>query len=121
MLSFFRTAQETLLMTNDPRGNVLDILAAITATNDALQDAYDDQHALTESDPPARLTGTPESRHIARQIRAAQDQVRQGYKRAELNALVYIGDRLDALVSTLDAQRLTPDEVDRIIASGEHL
>lgn len=109
------------MTTSQPRDNVLDILAAITATNDALRDAYDDQHALTEADPPARLTGTPESRHIARQIRAAQDEVRQGYKRAELNALVYIGDRLDALVRTIDAQRLTSAEVDALVSSGEHL
>lgn len=47
---------------------------------------------------------------------AFYDEIRQTAKLAEVEALLAIADRLNAVVLTLDAQRLTPGEIDSLLA-----
>lgn len=94
----------------DPRASIAERLDLLGDVYGVLGDYYDQLHALVDSRRPASRQTL-----LTREIAKAESTARSTLKVSEVQALLYIGDRLDALVKTVDAQRLTADEVDNLI------
>lgn len=82
--------------------DVVATLGAIEATNAALQAAYSDQ----------RNGGTPNREQIAELHQA----IGRGFKRAEVLALLHIGEEIANLARAIKAQGLTQTEIDVLLA-----
>lgn len=87
-------------MTTDHYGNAIAHIEAVKATRESLRQLYREP--------------MPSSRDAARLNHDLGDAL----KLAEVEATLYVGNRLDALVRTIDAQRLTADEVDQLLLDG---
>lgn len=80
-------------MTTEARELALSTLDATKAVIEALNEAHHYLHELRDS---RHNTGAQEVA-VCRKIGAAEDMIRHGFKTAEINALVYVGDQVHAL------------------------
>lgn len=103
-----------MMTPTDPRDHVLNILAANTAIQDGLPAVRARYHV-------ARDNGHKPNAEVraARDVAEREGMIRQGNKLAEIYALLYVGDRIDALTQTIAAQRLTAAELDYLISHPE--
>lgn len=92
---------------------VLDTIEAVRVSQRFLDGLHKQLHQ-------ARAEKRSDADLIARDIGSATAHIRLSMKIAEVCATLAVADRLDALVRTIDAQRLTTDDVEALIAAGQH-